>query len=71
MKFIVAGAGEVGLHIAEKLSEKNRVILIEKDPGKLCRSPGDREMGFDPLHAGRVTGVYTPIVLLTLEYWWK
>jgi len=56
VKSIIAGAGEVGFHIAKKLSEENRgVFLIDKDPEKLCRSPGRREMGIDPLHAGRAT----------------
>ncbi|MBW1766800.1 MAG: NAD-binding protein, partial [Deltaproteobacteria bacterium] len=32
MKIIIAGAGEVGFHIAQRLSEENQdVFLIEKD----------------------------------------
>ena len=38
MKIIIVGAGEVGFHIAQKLSEENQdVILIEKDPEKIRR----------------------------------
>ena len=33
MKIIIVGAGEVGFHIAKKLSEENQdVVLIDKDP---------------------------------------
>jgi trk system potassium uptake protein TrkA len=36
MKIIIIGAGEVGFHIAQKLSEENQdVVLIEKDPIKI------------------------------------
>ena len=38
MKIIIVGAGEVGFHIAEKLSEENQdVFLIDKDPDKIKR----------------------------------
>ncbi len=38
MKIIIVGAGEVGYHIAKKLSEeKQDVVLIDKDPGKIRR----------------------------------
>ena len=38
MKIVIAGAGEVGFHIAQKLSEENQdVFLIEKDPEKIKR----------------------------------
>lgn len=38
MKTIIVGAGEVGYHIAEKLSEENQdVFLIDKDPEKIRR----------------------------------
>ena len=38
MRVIIVGAGEVGYHIAKKLSEKKRdVVLIDKDPGKIRR----------------------------------
>ena len=38
MKIIIVGAGEVGFHIAQKLSEENQdVLLIEKDPAKIRR----------------------------------
>ena len=38
MKIIIVGAGEVGFHIARKLSEENQnVILIEKDAQKIER----------------------------------
>jgi trk system potassium uptake protein len=38
MRVIIIGAGEVGYHIAQKLSdEKKDVVLIERDPGKLRR----------------------------------
>ncbi len=38
MKIIIVGAGEVGSHIAQKLSEENQdVVLIEKDPEKIKR----------------------------------
>ena len=38
MKIIIIGAGEVGFHIAQKLSEENQdVILIEKDPEQIRR----------------------------------
>ena len=38
MKIIIVGAGEVGFHIAQKLSEENQdVVLIDKDPEKIRR----------------------------------
>ena len=38
MKIIIVGAGEVGYHIAQKLSEENQdVFLIDKDPEKIKR----------------------------------
>ena len=38
MKIIIVGAGEVGYHIAQKLSEENQdVFLIDKDPEKVKR----------------------------------
>jgi trk system potassium uptake protein TrkA len=38
VKIIIVGAGEVGFHIAQKLSEENQdVVLIEKDPEKIKR----------------------------------
>ena len=38
MKIIIVGAGEVGYHIAQKLSEENQdVSLIDKDPEKVKR----------------------------------
>ena len=36
MKIIIIGAGEVGFHIARRLSEENHdVVVIEKDPDKI------------------------------------
>ena len=38
MKIIIVGAGEVGFHIAQKLSEENHeVVLIDKDPQMIRR----------------------------------
>ncbi|MEN6509893.1 MAG: NAD-binding protein, partial [Smithella sp.] len=38
MRVIIIGAGEVGYHIAKKLSdEKKDVVLIDKDPAKIRR----------------------------------
>ena len=38
MKIIIVGAGEVGFHLARKLSEENKdVVVIEKDPQRLKR----------------------------------
>ena len=38
MKIIIIGAGEVGFHLAKKLSEKNQdVVIIDKDPVKIKR----------------------------------
>jgi len=38
MKIIIVGAGEVGFHLAKKLSEENQdVHLIDKDPDKVRR----------------------------------
>ncbi len=38
MKIIIVGAGEVGFHSAQKLSEENQdVVLIDKDPEKIKR----------------------------------
>ncbi len=38
MKIIIAGAGEVGFHIAQRLSEENHdVTLIDKDPQQIKR----------------------------------
>ncbi len=39
MKIIIIGAGEVGFHIAEKLSEQNQdVVIVDKDPQKIKRT---------------------------------
>jgi trk/ktr system potassium uptake protein len=41
VKIIIVGAGEVGFHIAQKLSEENQeVFLIDKDPEKIKRITG-------------------------------
>jgi len=38
MKIIIIGAGEVGYHISQKLSEENQdVVLIDRDPEKIRR----------------------------------
>jgi len=38
MRVIIIGAGEVGYHIAKKLSEENQeVVLIDKDPARIRR----------------------------------
>ncbi len=38
MKIVIVGAGEVGFHIAQKLSEENQdVVLIDKDPVQIRR----------------------------------
>lgn len=38
MRIIIIGAGEVGYHIAKKLSEESQdVVIIDKDPGKIRR----------------------------------
>jgi trk system potassium uptake protein TrkA len=38
LKIIIVGAGEVGFHIAQRLSEENQdVFLIDKDPEKVSR----------------------------------
>lgn len=38
MRIVIIGAGEVGYHIAKKLSEENHeVIIIDKDPRKIRR----------------------------------
>ena len=38
MKIIIVGTGEVGFHIAQKLSEENQdVFLIDKDPKQIKR----------------------------------
>jgi len=38
MKIVIIGAGEVGFHIAKKLSEeKHEVVIIDKDPRKIRR----------------------------------
>jgi trk system potassium uptake protein TrkA len=38
MKIIIIGAGEVGFHIAKKLSEeRHEVVIIDKDPRKIRR----------------------------------
>ncbi len=38
MKIIIVGAGEVGFHIAQKLSEENQdVVLVDKDPQMIRR----------------------------------
>ncbi len=38
MRIIIIGAGEVGYHIAKKLSDEKRdVVLIDKDPAKIRR----------------------------------
>jgi len=38
VKIIIVGAGDVGYHIAQKLSEENQeVFLVDKDPEKIKR----------------------------------
>jgi trk system potassium uptake protein TrkA len=38
VKIIIVGAGEVGFHIAQRLSGENQdVVIIDKDPGKIKR----------------------------------
>jgi len=38
VKIIIVGAGEVGFHIAQRLSEESQdVVLIDKDPGQIKR----------------------------------
>jgi trk system potassium uptake protein TrkA len=38
LKIVIAGAGEVGFHIARRLSSENKdVIVVDKDPGALRR----------------------------------
>jgi K+ transport systems, NAD-binding component len=37
MKVIVIGAGEVGYNIAKVMSDKNDVIVIDKDAGRVAR----------------------------------
>jgi trk system potassium uptake protein TrkA len=38
VKIIIVGAGEVGFHIAQKLSDESQeVFLIDKDPEKIKR----------------------------------
>ena len=38
MKIIVVGAGEVGFHIANHLSQENKeVVIIDRDPGAIRR----------------------------------
>jgi len=38
LKIVIIGAGEVGYHIAKKLSEeKHEVVIIDKDPRKIRR----------------------------------
>jgi trk system potassium uptake protein TrkA len=45
MKIIIVGAGEVGYHIAQKLSEENQdVFLIDKDPAKVKRITEDLDI---------------------------
>ncbi len=45
MKIIIVGAGEVGFHIAQKLSEENQnVVLIDKDPQKIKRITEDLDV---------------------------
>ena len=39
MKIIIVGAGDVGFHLAKKLSEENQdVLLIDRDPEKVRRT---------------------------------
>ena len=45
MKIIIVGAGEVGYHLAQRLSEENQdVVLIEKDPDKIKRINADLDV---------------------------
>jgi len=45
MRTIIIGAGEVGYHIAKKLSdEKKDVVLIDKDPAKIRRISEDLDI---------------------------
>ncbi|CAD7780997.1 MAG: hypothetical protein KIIPBIDF_01422 [Candidatus Methanoperedenaceae archaeon GB50] len=34
MNIIIVGAGEVGFHIAHKLSRENDIVIVEKKTGK-------------------------------------
>lgn len=45
MKIIIVGAGEVGFHIAQRLSEESHdVVLIDKDPEKIRRITEDLDV---------------------------
>ena len=45
VKIVIAGAGEVGFHIAQKLSEENQdVFLIDRDPEKIKRITEDLDV---------------------------
>jgi trk system potassium uptake protein TrkA len=45
VKIIIVGAGEVGFHIAQRLSEENHdVVLIDKDPEKVRRITEDLDV---------------------------
>jgi trk system potassium uptake protein TrkA len=45
VKIIIVGAGEVGFHIAQKLSEEGQdVVLIDKDPKKIMRITEDLDV---------------------------
>ena len=45
MKIIIIGAGEVGYHIARKLSEENHdIVLLDNDPVKIKRVNDDLDV---------------------------
>jgi trk system potassium uptake protein TrkA len=45
VKIIIVGAGEVGFHIAQKLSEEGQdIVLIDKDPQKIARITEDLDV---------------------------
>ena len=75
MKIIIVRAGEVGFHIAEKLSEENQdVFLIDKDPDKIKNYFTIPFFGKWVLIFCMLLGrleIYTVIVLLMPEYWRK
>jgi trk system potassium uptake protein TrkA len=45
MNIIIIGAGEVGYHIANKLSKGNDIVIIEKNSDKVKRIPEDLDVG--------------------------
>lgn len=67
LKIVIVGAGEVGFHIAQRLSEEQKqVVVIDQNPDKLRRIEDNMDvqtvLGSAPSHRfSRMRGRATPL----------